>query len=182
MASLRRLSRLILPLRPGPVPAAMRRCRRRPWRQPVRRWSRGRQGCFDACMPAADDDYVVVLYAGCHVPRGTCKIPGLGKGRRSASENSWLSPARVQLVIKSVGTNSARTCRQAPQGTIGVSVSATITRATKSFSPWSIALPTQTRSAHIVRPKEMFSTLLPEIIRPDFSRSAAPTRKFEYGA
>ena len=45
-----------------------------------------------------------------------------------------------------------------------------------------IAVAKADRSAQIVRPKEIFSTLHPVKTLPDFVSNAAPTKNLEYGA
>src|SRR5260370_38435138 len=78
--------------------------------------------------------------------------------------------------------NSQINWRHAPQGGVNVSVSVTTEMASNPRSPSLIALKIAMRSAHTVRPYVAFSTLQPPKILPEVARSAAPTRKFEYGA
>src|SRR4029077_4428999 len=78
--------------------------------------------------------------------------------------------------------NSQMIWRQAPQGGVRVSVSATTAMASNPRSPSETALKMAVRSAQQVRPRVAFSTLQPVKTRPDLARRAAPTRKFEYGA
>src|SRR5437899_205289 len=72
--------------------------------------------------------------------------------------------------------------RHGPQGGVGAAVSAATAIIVNSRSPSERALSSATRSAQTVRPYDAFSTLQPEKIVPVRERSAAPTRKFEYGA
>src|SRR6266581_3682038 len=78
--------------------------------------------------------------------------------------------------------NSQINWRHAPQGGVNVSVSVTTQMASNPRSPSLMALKIATRSAQTVRPYVAFSTLQPPKILPEVARSAAPTRKLEYGA
>jgi len=80
------------------------------------------------------------------------------------------------------GSNSASTWRQAPHGDAGSCVSAAMTILVNSRQPAATAAKTALRSAQMVRPKLMFSTLQPSKTRPSLPTSAAPTKNFEYGA
>src|SRR3954453_14615427 len=93
-----------------------------------------------------------------------------------------MEPSVAPHAISNAGLNSAMTWRHAPHGTAGVSAPAAIAIATNSRSPAATAAPMHTRSAHIVKPNEMFSTLTPVNTRPERVRRAAPTAKLEYGA
>ena len=75
------------------------------------------------------------------------------------------------------GANSAKNCRHAPQGL--TPVGDTIAIAIHSRSPLATARVAAVRSAQIVTPKELFSTLQPVMMRPSFVSNAAPTWKFE---
>ena len=77
---------------------------------------------------------------------------------------------------------SQSTWRQAPHGDAGGSASVTTATARNFRAPSEIALKTAVRSAHTVRPYDADSTLQPVKIVPSSARSAAPTRKLEYGA
>src|SRR6185369_2283946 len=72
--------------------------------------------------------------------------------------------------------------RQAPHGIGPSSASATTAMARKDRAPWESAWNSATRSAQQVSPKLALSTLAPVKISPEVLRSAAPTRKPEYGA
>ena len=54
--------------------------------------------------------------------------------------------------------------------------------ATIERTPAEIAAPSATRSAHMVRPSDAFSTFAPENTRPSAESSAAPTWNCDYGA
>src|SRR5215472_12241555 len=54
--------------------------------------------------------------------------------------------------------------------------------ATIDRTPAEIAAPSATRSAHIVKPRDAFSTFAPVKMRPSAERIAAPTWNCEYGA
>jgi len=110
------------------------------------------------------------------------RIPCRGSGNKVTKSISFFAPRTVQLMMLILGENSAKTCRHAPHGITGSSESDTIIMAWNSLSPCCTAFPTQTRSAHIVSPKEIFSTLQPAKIRPETESKAAPTKNFEYGA
>ena len=104
------------------------------------------------------------------------KIPAAALGSSSDSRNTTLSLRFTKQISGS--PNSANTCRQAPHGEIGTPVSATTTTASIFLDPAAIAAPTATLSAHMLRPKERFSTLQPVNTLPPASR-AAPTWNFE---
>src|SRR5229473_2969661 len=91
-------------------------------------------------------------------------------------------PFKFARITGTSPQNSQINWRQAPQGGVSVSVSVTTAMASKPRSPSLIALNMAMRSAQTVRPYVAFSTLHPPKIRPEVRRSAAPTRKFEYGA
>src|SRR5207253_8883985 len=97
-------------------------------------------------------------------------------------ETVSVRPWMVAVIISIDGLNSARTCRQPPQGMAGSLESVTIAIAANSLSPAETAAATAASSAQTVRRKERCSTLHPVNILPDFVRRAAPTKKFEYGA
>src|SRR5207247_6107435 len=103
------------------------------------------------------------------------RIPRFGSGRRWERLSIFWPPRIVALTRISSGANSARNCRQAPQGTIGSLVSATTAIATNSRSPAATALAIAIRSAQIVRPYEIFSTLLQTKTAPDLHLTVAPT-------
>src|SRR5215472_18089519 len=91
-------------------------------------------------------------------------------------------PLRLARITGTSPQNSQISWRQAPQGGVSVSVSVTTEMASNPRSPSLIALKIATRSAQTVNPYVAFSTLQPPKILPEEARSAAPTRKFEYGA
>src|SRR5712692_8365710 len=91
-------------------------------------------------------------------------------------------PFRFAIITGTSPQNSQINWRQAPQGGVSVSVSVITEMALKPRSPSLMALKMATRSAQTVRPYVAFSTLQPPKILPEVARSAAPTRKFEYGA
>src|ERR1700719_91307 len=104
------------------------------------------------------------------------------RGKRLAIVSCSTLPLRFAMITGTSPQNSQMICRQAPHGGVSVSVSATTAMASKPRSPSEMALKMAVRSAQHVKPSVAFSTLQPENTRPDFARSAAPTRKFEYGA
>ena len=77
--------------------------------------------------------------------------------------------------------NSAKVCRQAPQGGAGLASEVTTAIRTNSRSPAPTAAATADCSAQTVNRKDLFSTLHPVKTAPDLVRSAAPTANFEYG-
>src|SRR3954465_8063570 len=81
-----------------------------------------------------------------------------------------------------LGANSLRTCRHAPQGGVGSLSSVAIAISSKSLSPCETADATARVSAQMAWPYAEFSTLHPTTTSPRRVRSAAPTRKLEYGA
>jgi hypothetical protein len=85
------------------------------------------------------------------------------------------------MTIK-LGENSSNTCRHIPQGGVGSSASVAMAMATKHRFPRATAADTALRSAHIPAGNEAFSTLHPSETLPSADSTAAPTRKFEYGA
>ena len=82
--------------------------------------------------------------------------------------------------ISSDFENSTKTCRHAPQG--GTDVGDTIAIDRQDRLPAAMAETAAVRSAHIVKPYELFSTLHPKNISPSVANNAAPTVKFENGA
>src|SRR3954447_18791004 len=93
-----------------------------------------------------------------------------------------MSPSKFELRISNDGLNSANTCRQAPHGITGSFECETIANKSNEVTPADNADPIATRSAHIVNPKEMFSTLQPANACPSAASNAAPTANPEYGA
>src|SRR2546423_109674 len=80
------------------------------------------------------------------------------------------------------GANSFNTCLHAPHGGVGSLSSVAMAISSKSVSPCETAEATARVSAQIASPYAEFSMLQPVITSPLLVRSAAPTRKFEYGA
>ena len=106
------------------------------------------------------------------------KAPGSMSSERTFST----SPFRfVRIMSISGPQSSAMTCRQAPHGEHGLSVSATTAMAVNSFTPSETALKMAVRSAQFVIGYAAFSILQPWKTRPSFERRAAPTANFEYG-
>src|SRR4029077_1104067 len=91
-------------------------------------------------------------------------------------------PLRLAMITGTSPQNSQINWRQAPHGGVSASVSVTTEIASNPRSPSLIALKMAMRSAQTVRPYVAFSTLHPPKILPEVARSAAPTRKLEYGA
>src|SRR5439155_24190226 len=91
-------------------------------------------------------------------------------------------PLRLARITGTSPQNSQMSWRHAPHGGVKASVSVTTAMASKPRSPSLIAVKMAMRSAQTVRPYVAFSTLQPPKILPEVARSAAPTRKFEYGA
>src|SRR6267378_1045830 len=91
-------------------------------------------------------------------------------------------PFKFARITGTSPQNSQINWRHAPQGGVSVSVSVTTAMASQPRSPSLIALKMAMRSAQTVRPYVAFSTLQPPKILPEVARSAAPTRKLEYGA
>src|SRR6266481_563693 len=91
-------------------------------------------------------------------------------------------PLRFARITGTSPQNSQINWRQAPHGGVRTSVSVTTEMASKPRSPSLMALKMAMRSAQMVRPYVAFSTLQPPKILPEVARSAAPTRKLEYGA
>src|SRR4051812_7585067 len=106
-------------------------------------------------------------------------MPWLGRGRNSLNVAVSIFPLSVDMITFRFGLNSAKDCRQAPQGTVGCFESVTTAISTNSRSPSATAAQIAACSAQLVRRKEMFSTLQPLNTRPDFVRSAAPTKNLE---
>src|SRR5438093_9844858 len=69
-----------------------------------------------------------------------------------------------------------------PQGGVGSSASVAIAMASNERMPRATAVATAARSAQMPAGNDAFSTLHPSVMLPSAARSAAPTRKFEYGA
>src|SRR5712692_2709276 len=105
-----------------------------------------------------------------------------GLGNSSRIWKISVLPLRLARITGTSPQNSQINWRQAPQGGVNVSVSVTTEMASNPRSPSLIALKIATRSAQTVRPYVAFSTLQPPKILPEVARSAAPTRKLEYGA
>src|SRR6267142_955846 len=105
-----------------------------------------------------------------------------GFGNNSFMRNTSVLPFRFARITGTSPQNSQISWRHAPQGGVSVSVSVTTAMASKPRSPSLIALKIAMRSAQTVSPYVAFSTLQPPKILPDVARSAAPTRKLEYGA
>src|SRR5467141_267561 len=105
-----------------------------------------------------------------------------GLGNSSRIWKISVLPLRLARITGTSPQNSQISWRQAPQGGVNVSVSVTTEMASKPRSPSLMALKMAMRSSQTVRPYVAFSTLQPPKIRPEVARSAAPTRKFEYGA
>src|SRR5665213_1787782 len=106
-------------------------------------------------------------------------VPSKGFGKSAAMRYRSVLPLKFSSSTSASPQNSHRICRQAPQGGVSVSVSATTATASNPRSPSEMALKTAPRSAHNVKPNVAFSTLQPVKILPDFARTAAPTRKLE---
>jgi len=113
---------------------------------------------------------------------GHRKVPSNGFGK--SADMRWRStlPCKFERTTSASPQNSHKICRHDPHGGVSTSVSATTATASNPRSPSEIALKTATRSAHRVKPYVAFSTLQPVKICPDLARTAAPTRKLEYGA
>src|SRR5712664_3172669 len=105
-----------------------------------------------------------------------------GFGNNSRIGMTSVLPFKFARITGTSPQNSQISWRHAPQGGVSVSVSVTTAIASKPRSPSLIALKMAMRSAQTVRPYVAFSTLQPPKILPEVARSAAPTRKFEYGA
>src|SRR6266849_8426776 len=105
---------------------------------------------------------------------------GFGKRLRICKTSTL--PFRLARTTGTSPQNSQTSCRQAPQGEVRASVSVTTAMASKPRSPSLMALKMAMRAAQTVRPYVAFSTLQPPKILPEAARSAAPTRKLEYGA
>ena len=87
-------------------------------------------------------------------------------------------PAKYRGV--SGGQNSLSAWRQAPQGEVGVSeVGVDTATARNAVWPRETAANRALRSAQLLRPKDLFSTLVPVTMVPSAHRSAAPTGKWE---
>src|SRR5579864_6379895 len=108
--------------------------------------------------------------------------PSKGFGKRA--DMRWRStwPFKFARITSASPQNSHRIWRHDPHGGVSASVSVTTATASNPRSPSEIALKMATRSAHSVNPYVAFSTLQPLNILPDLARTAAPTRKLEYGA
>ena len=106
----------------------------------------------------------------------------MGLGKRSFRRKVSVLPCRFASTSSTLPQNSHRIWRQAPQGGVSVSVSATTATRRNWRAPSETALKTATRSAQSVRPYEAFSTLQPVWMRLAESSSAAPTWKWENGA
>ncbi len=104
-----------------------------------------------------------------------------GSGRSSRRDIVFRSPARFDIATVQDLPNSAITCLQNPHGGHGTVVSATMAIEIKWRAPSDTALKSATLSAHSVPLDEKVSTLHPVKI-PLSVRTAAPTRKREYGA
>src|SRR5713226_9864145 len=105
-----------------------------------------------------------------------------GLGNKSFIWIVSVLPLRFARITGTSPQNSQINWRHAPQGGVRASVSVTTEIASKPRSPSLMALKMATRSAQTVRPYVAFSTLQPPKILPEVARSAAPTRKLEYGA
>src|SRR5579859_1033274 len=105
------------------------------------------------------------------------KDPSKASGNSSDIRRTVICPPRFERITSASRQNSHRICLHAPHGGVSRSVSATTATASKPRSPSERALKTATRSAQSVNPKVEFSILQPVKIRPEFARSAAPTRK-----
>lgn len=114
------------------------------------------------------------------------------RSARSCSESKGMSdptfvstfslPEPANRTGASSPMNSLITWRQAPQGPTGVSESGVeIAKAMKRRCPAVTAAEIALLSAQTVRPKDLFSTFVPMNTVPSSQRSAAPTRKWEYG-
>jgi len=104
----------------------------------------------------------------------------IAAGRRTSNEigpTVGFSGSKCPNHTERFGANSAKNCLQAPQGL--TPVGETIAIAVHSRSPLATARVAAVRSAQIVTPKELFSTLQPVMIRPSLVSNAAPTWKFE---
>src|ERR1700746_1923046 len=105
-----------------------------------------------------------------------------GRASNFPAVSSSTFPLRLARTTGTSPQNSQMIWRQAPQGGVKRSTSVTTAIASNPRSPSDTALKIATRSAQQVRPSVAFSTLHPVWMRPDFARTAAPTRKFEKGA
>lgn len=81
----------------------------------------------------------------------------------------------------SVSQNSRMNCLHIPHGELGGLTSVATPIARNLVFPSVIAFTSAVRSAQIPTGYEAFSTLAPVTHEPSSQRSAAPTRKFEYG-
>lgn len=73
-------------------------------------------------------------------------------GNSSRIVNCAVRPCKLASVTVASGANSQSNCRQAPQGGVSRSVSATTAMAVKRVRPSEIPFTSATRSAQIVRP------------------------------
>src|SRR5205807_4224642 len=89
----------------------------------------------------------------------------------------------VATMVTAAGSaaNSRKTWRQPPHGELGGDVSVHTATASSFSAPASTAAAIALRSAHTPSGYDAFSTFTPSKICP-FTRTAAPTRNFEYGA
>src|SRR5580704_7635113 len=105
-----------------------------------------------------------------------------GRASNFPAVSSSTFPLRLARTTGTSPQNSQMIWRQAPQGGVKRSTSVTTAIASNPRSHSDMALKIATRSAQHVRPSVAFSTLQPVWMRPDFARTAAPTRKLEKGA
>src|SRR6266403_226372 len=105
-----------------------------------------------------------------------------GLGNSSRIRMTSVLPFKFARITGTSPQNSQINWRHAPQGGVSLSVSVTTAMASKPRSPSLMALKMAIRSAQTVRPYVAFSTLQPPKNLPEVARSAAPTRKLEYGA
>ena len=89
----------------------------------------------------------------------------LGPKASISKADSVVSMRRGELqtpMTGASGPNSLITCRQAPQGIVGIGVGVYTTTARSFRSPADMAVKMADRSAQLHRPNEAFSILVPE--------------------
>src|SRR5579859_1872696 len=116
------------------------------------------------------------------IPASSTTPPVNGDGSSAERFVTSCVPSGRQRRTTAPRENSSNAWRHAPHGRMPVGPSPATAMATIERTPADIAAPSATRSAHIVKPSDAFSTFAPVNVRPSADNTAAPTWNCEYGA